>query len=154
MRFRNTTFMKRTFDLLENRNLGLKLIPYIREMVDPPNTWLYFNGVRVNNRDKTVTGDPFDVKDYVKDQDLTTQQGVLNKIAEVIQPFRDLFRPTRDEPPPDITTTMNTLFEETNEFSTRTYMLTIKNMDPKDVNWCQTLDNSTGTYDLAFTQCE
>lgn len=149
--------MKRTFDLIRGRDLqGLKLIPYIDEMVNPPNTWLYFNGVRMNNRTTSdpIAGDPFNVGAYLSDKSLGTQEAVLNKVAEVIQPFRNLFRSTRGQPPRDIATSMKALFEATNTSSMRTWMLSAVRMDPKDISWCEALDSSTGTYDLALTQCK
>ena len=155
MRYPDTPFMKRTFDLFRNRGLqGIDLIPYTLEMVDPPNTWLYFNSVRVNNRDEDVTGDPFKVKGYVNDQSLTTQKAVLDKLQEVIQPFRDLFRPREDGSYPDIAQAIDALFQATNKFSLRSYMLMAKDMDPKDINWCQTLTDAEGTFDLSLTQCK
>lgn len=154
MRFPDTAFMKRTFDLARNRGLkDVKLIPYIMEMVDPPNTWLFYNNARVNNHDSSVAGDPFGVKGYVADKTLTTPQAVSKKVTEVLQPFRDLFRPpSPGQSPPDIAASMKTLFEETDKFSMRTYMLVMKGMDPKDVNWCETLDKPTGWYDRSLTQ--
>ena len=50
MRFPDTPFMKRTFDLAKSRGLNVKLIPYIIQMVKPPNTWLLYNNSRVNNQ--------------------------------------------------------------------------------------------------------
>lgn len=121
-------------------------------MVNPANTWLYFNRVRVNNRAKGVAGDPFLVSGYVNDQSLTTQEAVLNKLQEVVQPFRDLFRPRADGSLPDIAEAIASLFQETNKFSLRSYMLMVHNMDPRDVNWCQTLTDAEGTFDLSLTQ--
>lgn len=155
MRFVDTPFMKRTVDLIENRGLkGLERIPYLKEMVDPPNTWLYFNGARVNNQDKRVTGDPFNVGDYVTDERLRTQEGVLSKVAEAIQPFRDLFRSLTGQRPPDVVASVKILFEQTDRLSLRHWMLINKGMDSKDVNWCQVLGDVDGAYDLSLTQCK
>ena len=153
MRFPDTPYMKRTFNLAKNRGLNVKLIPYIIQMVDPPNTWMFFNNARVNNRDPSVFGDPFDVKNYLADKSLTTPDAVHRKIAEVLQPFRDLFRPPGPgQPPRDIATSMEILFKETNKFSMRSYMLIMKDMDAKDIHWCETIDKDTGWYDRSLTQ--
>jgi len=152
MRFPDTPFMKRVFDLAENRNLPVKLIPYIMQMVEPtPNTFLFYNNSRVNNQDSSITGDPFNVSSYVTDQDLTTPQGVAQKVASEIQGFRDMFRSNPGRPPPNIATEMAVLFEMTNQYSMRSHMLSLS-MDPRDINWCETLNKSTGSYDRALTQ--
>ena len=153
MRFPDAPYMRRTFDLAMNRDLNVKLIPYITQMVNPPNTWLFYNNARVNNQDPFVTGDPFNVKNYVIDKGLTTPQGVQDKVAEVLQPFRDLFRPPgAGQPPQDIANSMEILFKETNQLSMRSYLLIMKNMDAKDIDWCETVDKNTGRYDRALTQ--
>jgi len=151
--------MKRVFDLARNRGLPVKLIPYTSQMVDPPNTWLLFNNVRVNNRDSSVTGDPFNIGSYVTDPNLTTPQGASKRIAELLQPYRDLFRtskassdPQTVPPPSKIGAAMDILLRETGKFSVRGYMLANNTME-QDVHWCETLDRaSTGWYDRAFAQ--
>jgi hypothetical protein len=153
MRFPDSPFMKRTFDLARNRGLNVKLIPYIMQMVSPtPNTFLFFNNARINNQDSSVAGDPFNVSSYVTNEALTTPKGVSTRVTEVLQPFRDLFRHTEGQTT-DISAAMDTLFEETNKFSTRSYMFQ-GGMDAKDIQWCETLDKSTGWYDRALTESE
>lgn len=153
MRFPDTPFMKRVFDLAQNRSLPLKLIPFIMQMVEPnANTFLFYNNARVNNRDTSITGDPFNVASYVNDTTLTTPAEVSQKVAAVIQPFRDLFRPDSSGKQPDIAAGMETLFELTNQYSMRTYMFEVLGMDAKDIHWCETLDKSTGWYDRALTE--
>ena len=153
MRFPDTPFMKRVFDLVRNRNLPVKLIPYVMQMVEPsPNTFLFYNNARVNNQDHSVVGDPFDVLSYVRDESLTTPQGVARKISAVLQPFRDLFRNRAGEQPPDIATAIDQLYSLTNRLSMRTYMSTVLQMDDRVINWCETLDKSTGWYDRALAE--
>ena len=152
MRFPDTPFMKRTFDLAGNRQLPVKLIPYIMQMVKPtPNTFLFFNNARINNQDSSITGDPFNVSGYVNDETLTTPSEVSQKVATVIQPFRDFFR-AKDGSQPNISTGMQELFDATNTFSMRSYMFQVLGMNPKDISWCETLDKSTGWYDRALTE--
>jgi hypothetical protein len=143
--------MKRTFDLARNRGLKLKLINYILQMVMPmTNTFLLYNTARASNQAPSVTTDPFHVTDYITDPSLGTPEGVSHKVTEVLQPFRDLFR-TSPEGTPDIATSMDTLFELTNNFSTRSYMFQ-NGTAAQDISWCETLDKSTGWYDRAFTE--
>lgn len=152
MRFPKTAFMKRTFDLAESRNLKVKLIPYVVQMVKPANTWLFFNGARVNNQDTSVAGDPFNIKDHVTEPSLRTPGGVSTKVTELFQEFRDMFRaPSPRDQPPDIEATMKVLFEKTNHHTMRTFMLE-KGMDSRDIHWCETLNTATGWYDRALTQ--
>ena len=56
MRFPDTSFMKWTFDLARNRGLKVKLILYIIQMVDPPNTWLLYKNPCLNNQAPSVAG--------------------------------------------------------------------------------------------------
>ena len=150
MQFPDTPFMKRVFDLVRNRGLNVKLIPFIRQMVDLPHTFLYYNSNRVNNRAPSVSPDPFSVSKYINNPNIRTPEGVSSTLSEVIQPFRDYFRPV-DGKTPDIGTAMDQLLKETNNFSMRSYMLQ-KGITSKDINWCETLDQSTGWYDRALTE--
>ena len=154
MRFPDTPFMKRVFDLATNRNLPVRLIPYIMQMVKPlPNTFLFYNNAGVKNQDSSVTSDPFNVSSYVNDPGLTTPQGVSQKVAEVLQRFRNLFRaPTPGGQLPDISKAMAELFRLTDKFSMRSYMFDPVGMDSRQINWCETLDKSTGWYDRALTE--
>ena len=153
MRFPDTPFMKRTFDLARNRNLTLTLIPYILQMIAPSaNTWLLYNNARASNQVPSVTDDPFGVSSYITDSTLRTPAGVSAKVEEVLQPFRDLFR-TSPAGTPDMASAMDVLFEQTNNYSTRSYMFQ-NGTSADDINWCETLDKSTGWYDRAFTESE
>ena len=151
MRFPDTPFMKRTFDLARNRGLGLKLIPFIMAMVEPmTNTLLFYNNARVNNRAPSVTDDPFHVSAYVDDPNIRTPEGVSAKVLEVLQPFRDLFR-SSPQGPPNITAAVNTIFEEADKYSMRSYMYQ-NGLSTGDINWCETLDKSTEWYDQGLTE--
>lgn len=152
MRFPDTSFMKRTLDLVRNRGLkDVKLLPYITEMVDSPNTWLFYNNARAHNQDPSVTGDPFNVKSYLTDERLATPQGVSEKVAEMLQPYRDLFRPLPAGQPRDIAACMASLLRDADRLSMRGYMLS-RGMNMKDIRWCETVTKSTGCYERALTQ--
>ncbi|KAF9649823.1 hypothetical protein BDM02DRAFT_3094095 [Thelephora ganbajun] len=154
MRFPDTPFMKRTFDLARNRGLPVNLIPYVMQMVEPsPNTFLFYNNARVNNGDPSISGDPFNVSGYINDQNLTTPADVSQRVVEVLQPFRDLFRAESGSPPPDIASAMDKLFVLTDKFSMRSYMFDPVGMNAKDISWCETIDfSSTAAYDRALTE--
>jgi hypothetical protein len=143
MRFPDTPFMKRTFDLAKNRNLPVSFIPYFMQS---PNEILFYNNHSAI--DPPPTCDPFDVLPYLNDPTLTAPAEVSNKVAGVLEPFRALFAPTSGN---DIATGMNLLFAATNRFSMRGYMFD-KGFTAKDINWCETLDKSTGWYDRALTE--
>ena len=148
MRFPDTPFMARTFDLARNRNLPVKLtIPYIMQTSADI---MFFNNVGVSNPD-SVTGDPFNVESYIQDPTLTTPSEVSHKVATVIQPFRDYFRPDSSGIRPSIASGMQKLFDATDTFSMRSYMFN-QGITPQDVSWCETLDDSTGAYDRALTE--
>ena len=144
--------MNRVFDLFRNRNLPVKLIPYIMDMVDPPNTFLFFNNARVNNQDSAVAGDPFNVLDYIEEVDLATPQNIDQKIRDVLQPFRNLFRPRVCGKVPDIATAIGQLYDRTDKYSMRAYMSQALDMDDKDIHWCETLDKTTGWYDRSLAE--
>jgi len=144
MRFPDTPFMARTFDLARKRSLPVKLIPYIMQA---KNTFLCYNGKSIYSDEANLTPDPFNVSGYVS-QGLTTPQEVTQKVAQVLEPFRSFFLPGHQ---PSIEAAMTQLFHETNAFSMRSYML-LRGMSTEDISWCETLDKSTGWYDRALTE--
>ena len=149
MRFPDTPFMKRTFDLARNRGLPVTLIPYVKET---PASFLFFNNVGIRNEESSLEeDDPFNVSGHV-DPSLASPAAAAQKVAEVIQPFRNLFMPDSSGNQPDIATAMAQLFEETNTFSMRSYMFQLGDMKGQDISWCETLDKSTGWYDRALTE--
>ena len=148
MRFPDTPFMKRTFDLAQNRSLPVKFIQYNMQV---PNTILFYNNRGITSQDANVSGDPFHVAGYV-DPGLTSPGAVYQQIATVIQPFRKLFEPDSSGNLPKISDAMATLFEKTNRFSMRSYMFQTTTLTARDINWCETLDKSTGWYDRALTE--
>ncbi|KAF9648704.1 hypothetical protein BDM02DRAFT_3260885 [Thelephora ganbajun] len=152
MRFPDTPFMKRTFDLVRNRGLSVKLIPYIRNMVEPsPNTFLFYNNARVNNGAPSATDNPFNV-DHVDDPSLRTPEGVSQRVAEVLRPFRGLFRVDPWDPPLDIAKAMEDLSKWVDRLSMRSCMSNILGMSAREISWCETLDKATGSYNQALAE--
>jgi len=144
MRFPDTPFMARTFDLARNRKLSVTLIPYT---IQADNTFLCYNGTSVYSQDSNLTADPFNVSSCVS-QGLTQPKEVAAQVAKMIDPFRNYFMPGNS---PNIETAMAQLFTDTNRFSMRSFMLE-RGMRSNDINWCETLDKSTGWYDRALTE--
>ena len=133
MRFPDVPFMKRVFDLARNRNLPVKLIPYIMDM--PPesrHTFLCYNGHSKRNDASSLTGDPFEVSSYV--QELRTPEDAERKVSEVLRPFRDPFRPQADGKAPNIADAMKKLFEKAAGYSMRTYMSKVHKMKNSDIS--------------------
>ena len=148
MRFPDTAFMARTFDLARNRGLSsVTLIPYIMQA---NNTFLCYNGKSVYSQEANSSPDPFNVSSYVS-PGLTSPDEVDAQVTKILGPFRSLFMPDSSGNQPDIATAMTKLFSETNKFSMRSYML-LQGMQPQDISWCETLDKSTGWYDRALTE--
>ena len=148
MRFPDTPFMKRTFDLARNHGLPVTLIPYIKET---SNSFHFFNNVRTKNQVSDLTeADPFRVSGHV-DPKLASRAAVQEKVTKMIEEFRNLFAPKPSGNQPDIAEAMAELFEKTNAFSMRNYMIK-EGMTPRDINWCETIDKSTGWYDRALTE--
>ena len=153
MRFPKTPFMKRTFELAER--LPVKLIPYIMDMPESsPNTFLFYNNSRAYSDGTTTTGeqlaahDPFKVSGYVTEPGLATRGGALKRVKDELERFRAPFRDSGS-----IAEKMENLFKQTNGFSMRSYLTSLpKPMSPKDINWCETHDNSTGGYDRSLTE--
>ena len=148
MRFPDTPFMKRTFDLALNRNLPVKLIPYNMQV---DNTFLFYNNRGIYSQEIGAADDPFGVSRYVSSK-LTSPRAVQQQVADVMSPFRKLFEPDSSGNLPSISDAMDTLFEKTNTYSMRSYMFQTTPLSPKDIHWCETIDNSTGSYERALTE--
>lgn len=127
MRFPNTPFMKRTFDLMENRNLNIKLIDYI---FTAPHTFHYY---------------PYSPEGYVDDKYLAEGADTIVKdmLAPLKAPFKEL----------PIDQAIEVLMQ-VDQHSTRSYMaLALKPPYPSSaIHWCETMDKSTGWYDRALTE--
>ena len=145
MRFPDTPFMKRTFNLARDRNLPVTLIPY---NLKSPESFSFVNNTRIQN--KSSGDDPFHVSTHV-DPKLASPAAVSKKVAELIQPFRNLFTPDSCGNQPDMAAAMVELFKQTDAFSMRSYMRQ-GGMRARDISWCETLEDSTGSYDRALTE--
>lgn len=127
MRYPDTPFMKRTFDLMKNRGLNIRLIDYI---FTAPNTFHYY---------------PFSPKGYVDDKYLV--EGAETIVKDMLTPLKAPFK----ERPIDEAIK---ILMEVDVHSTRSYMaLALKPPYPSSaIHWCETMDKSTGWYDRALTE--
>ncbi|KZS88540.1 FAD/NAD(P)-binding domain-containing protein [Sistotremastrum niveocremeum HHB9708] len=141
MRFPDTPFMKRTFDLLRNRNLGVDLIDYYFKS---DNTFRCYNGISYST--DPAGKDPFRVKDYIS-ANFRELEGVNKFLDWVLDEPRQLFVKN------DITTATELLFKNYDSYSTRSW---VAHKEPKlttsDILWLETIDKSTGWYDRALTE--
>lgn len=149
MRFPNTPFMKRTFDLF--KRLNVKLIDYI------------FNN--------TATRDyyPYDADGYVPQS--YYKEGTVAIVDSVLDPFRELF--ARNPIAEAVTQLMQFDAYSTRSWMTVTVPFSGSNTTRHDslpdpmgiqiaaqrkiypssvVNWVETHDTSTGSYDRALTE--
>ena len=179
MRFPDTPFMARVFDLVENRNLSVKFIPYVMES---PNTFWFFNNRRIKNRSRFIHVKNQNQPILVDNQDQSTrvdnqdQSSRIDNQDQIIvrDPFHVLgyvddsslttpqgvarrvsavLEPFRKLfRTNDIATAIEKLYEQTDDYSMRGYMSHVLKMDDKDISWCETLDKSTGWYDRSLAE--
>lgn len=145
MRFPDSPFMKRTFDLVNRQPPILtsppEMIPYIFEA---PNTYLYFNGVQTANV-STLPPNPFDISpSYVPASVLAAGQPAAIIDAALDEP-RQLFVTNK------IQDAMTQLYETYDQYSMRSW-LESRGLSSSAINYCETLDKSTGWYDRALTE--
>lgn len=99
------------------------------QMAEPtPNTFSFFNNSRLNNGGSSITDDRYKVFGYANDPSLATSRGVYQKVLEVLQPFRDLFRAKLGRQFPDAERGMHRFFELTNLFSMKSYVSQVLRM--------------------------
>ena len=132
MRYPDTPFMKRTFNLMKNRGLNINLIDYI---FTAPNTFQWY---------------PIGPFGEVPEEHI--EMGVENIVRGVLAPFKAFFKVQ----PIDIDKAMEVLMR-VDAFSTRSYMSIgihplSKPYPSSTIHWCETMDGSTGRYDSALTE--
>jgi hypothetical protein len=147
MRFPDTPFMKRTFDLINPArqppilNPPPKMIPYIFEQ---PNSFLYFNGSRTANV-SPLPPNPFNISPMYVPETLLRAGQPADSINAVMAAPRQLFVDN------DLATAMQKLYVQYDQYSMRSWME--KNgFSSSGINYCETLDKSTGWYDRALTE--
>lgn len=150
MRFPNTPFMWRTYDLAET--LKLKWIDYIMET---NNTFYYFNGHRVQASELAPSVDPFKVNsgaipNYVDSQFVASNEPSTFIKEVVVGPIIAPFA----APNVDIEQAMTDMYQKYDKYSMRSYLFQLPKtvISSADVHYMETLDKSTGWYDRALTE--
>ena len=142
MRFPDTPYMKRLFDLFDY--LKLNKIEY---KFSAGNTFMYYND-SVYQRPSSGDGPPpgedvFKISGYVPIPPGITSY--TSPLDQALHPFRTLYvYGGWDE--------MWNHLKNFDDMSMRTYLLHIMKLDPRLVNWLETFDTSTGSYDKAFSE--
>ncbi|EJD00156.1 FAD/NAD-binding domain-containing protein [Fomitiporia mediterranea MF3/22] len=158
MRFPDTPLMKRTFDLFDRLDIkrGGKLIKYIYQ--NPENV-LFYNSIRRKRSDPGVsTSDEFQITDVPEKYG---QTGWDNLVDNVVGPFANALAD-------DVTNGGDEgwkLMMQYDVYSTRAYMAgnrsdTKPELDKLQmmpyplgvVNWLETFDTSSGSYDVALSE--
>jgi hypothetical protein len=140
MRFPDTPYMKRVFDLFQS--LKIKTMPY---KLSSGYTFLYYNTVPYQ-RNAAGDGPPrgkdtFKVEPYVGAK--AVQEGPDAIMAGVNKPFRDALMK-------DWKIGMKTLMEA-DDFSVRSY-LRHQGWKQEEINWIETMQASSGTFDRALSE--
>ncbi|KAG5643876.1 hypothetical protein DXG03_009506 [Asterophora parasitica] len=148
MRYPDTSFMQRTFDLARNR-LGLKdkMLPYLRAN---DNAFLHFNGVTVTkalNKATPLKADIFNQgqsKDGpVPDQYIAQGSGVF--WDEILGDLRKLFV----DNPFDVAYAK---LKELDGHTVTSYLTFVKKIPYSVIKWYETMESRTGLFDASLTE--
>lgn len=148
MRYPDTTFMKRTFDLARNR-LGLtaKMLPYIRAN---ENAFLSYNGISVTKKKNAETPPADDIFRVSVQNDGNVpnefvKEGTGAFWTEALGPLRDLFV---KYPFPEAFKRL----KELDRHSVMSYLTFEKNYPYHVIKWFETMESRTGLNDEALSE--
>jgi hypothetical protein len=152
MRFPDSPFMKRTFDLVNPSRQPPILTPpptMIPYSFWAPNTYLYFNGVQTSNvpSQTQLPANPFDISTLYVPKEVLEQGQPKTTIDTALSAPRSLFV-TQNV---NIQEAMAQLYKGYDQYSMRTW-LENQGLSSSAINYCETLDKSTGWYDRALTE--
>lgn len=150
MRYPDTTFMKRTFDLARKRlQLGVKVIPYLRSPT-PENSFLCYNNISVRKTQSSSAKPSDDIfrvsvdnKGDVPKEYVDKGTGVL--WSEALGPLRQLFV---DLPFPEAFKKLM----ENDMHSVSSYLALEKKYPYHVIKWFETMESRTGLFDQALTE--
>ena len=154
MRFPNTIFMKRTFELAQLPAIQSKapMIPYY---FSSANTWDYFNGQQV--APGTNAPDPYNIgpSGYLPTQPkdwsyLLNPANLQTELEAIMKTLKASFSGSSS-----IAEAMTTLMTTYDQYSMRSYLESL-GYPSEVINLMETFDKSTGWYDRALTEsvCE
>lgn len=146
MRYPNTTFMKRTFDLVSRLNMTNKFITYLRKN---DNAFLCYNGVSMTKEEAAAKPRSEDMFRVSKANGGNIPPEFLDKgtdqVWEALGPLRQLFV----EYPFD---EAQKRLMEYDGYSVRSYLTLVKHFPTDVVNWFETVEARTGLFDQALTE--
>jgi hypothetical protein len=146
MRYPETTFMKRTFELAKKR-LGLKMLPYLRAN---DNAFLSYNGVSVTKakyKKDDIEEDIFKVSvphgGYVPEEYFKQGTGVFwNQIlGDLRQYFVDYKFPEAFKK-----------LKELGDHSVTSYLMLVKKIPYPVVKWWEAMESRTGLFDQSLVE--
>jgi hypothetical protein len=147
MRYPETTFMTRTFELAKKR-LGLTMLPYLRAN---DNAFLSYNGVSItkaeNKQKDLVKEDVFKVSvandGYVPEDYFKQGTGVFwdQILGDLRQNFVDYPFPVAFEK-----------LKQLEDHSVTSYLLLVKKIPYPVVKWWETMESRTGLFDLSLVE--
>lgn len=150
MRYPDTTFMTRTFDLAKKR-LGIKMLPYLRSNPEAVNAFLSYNLISItkaeNKKHDLVKDDVFKVSvandGYVPDDYFKAGSGVFwsQMLGELRQYFVDNPFPVAFEK-----------LKKLEDHSVTSYLLLEKKIPYPVIKWWETMESRTGLFDLSLVE--
>ena len=149
MRYPETTFMTRTFELAKKR-LGLTMLPYIRAN---DNAFLSYNGISItkaeNKQKDLVKEDVFKVS-VGNDSDGYVPEDYFKQGTEVFwnQILGDLRQYFVDYPFPVAFEKLKKL----EDHSVTSYLLLVKKIPYPVVKWWETMESRTGLFDQSLVE--
>ncbi|GLB43333.1 putative flavin containing amine oxidoreductase [Lyophyllum shimeji] len=148
MRYPDTAFMQRTFDLAKNR-LGLKdkMLPYLRAN---DNAFLCYNGISVTKEEEAKAPKDADIfrsseskQGFVPDKYVA--QGTRVFWEDILGELRKLFV---DNP-------FDVAFKKLKELDGHTvtsYLTFVKKLPPSVIDWYETMESRTGLFNQSLTE--
>jgi hypothetical protein len=145
MRYPETTFMKRTFDLARNR-LGLTMLPYLRAN---DNAFLSYNGISVTKAEYNTNYKKDIFKVSVRNGGDVPQKYFKNGTGffwdKVLDDLRQYF----------VKYPFPKAFEELKKLedhSVTSYLLLVKKIPYPVVKWWETMESRTGLFDQSLVE--
>lgn len=157
MRFPDTPYMKRTFELAREKlssSPRIKLIPY---HLSCKNTWRFFNGKRLSNADweNRDLPDPFNIGSYISDAyaEFRNPAKAMDQVAIHMNGITTACGIAADGKGLELG--LQKLISRYDQHTMRTY-LQQQGLPSEVINVLETFDTSTGGYDHALveTVCE
>jgi len=135
--------------MVDKSNL-LELKPYYLGPKDGKNNIIYYNGQRIYSQDDPVQGDPLKFSNANNNGRGVPDCFVAKGYSKILDEAYDEFKQKLAEK--DKFSEGFKFLLENDDYSTRAYLRKCVNVPESVVSWCETLDSSTGLYDMAFVE--